>query len=179
MYGMQILFNGDFYFIRSYVNGGSMPEPDGIEIFFAPDVSNEVLGEAVKRLLMLSNREFPHAEWLVGATERMQKWIDETMIKFGYKKDHFLFDNMISVGVGFDPASSAFASPTVEFQPTNHEAKRSWRAMTTMNLPINYCPFDSTDAEFGRAIRTGFQNCLNPFGLRRKYPPHDFSRFLN
>ncbi|QJQ02436.1 contact-dependent growth inhibition system immunity protein [Herbaspirillum rubrisubalbicans] len=149
-------FNGDFFEVISISSGMiDFPEPTS-EVRYLPDVTNEILGEAVVLALIESKHVSPAVFQEILASGKIQRISEErskyTLKRYGYKSKKAMLKNM------------AFCLITVnggEFmiQPTHHRLIDSFSGLPreeVLSVSLN-----ASNAELGVAIREGIKRCTS------------------
>jgi hypothetical protein len=148
-------YNGDFIGIETYSGYTlEMADPDATEYLLEPDVSDEILGQAVLDALKQS-RFLPLEEakaLRLNIEKNYADWIKKLMIKYGYKTKRALFKNMKSCGIECH-------EDIITIRPSHHEKLEGWGG--TGISPDSYVkiPADAMPAEVGAGLRLAFSRC--------------------
>jgi hypothetical protein len=154
-----ILFNGKFFYTQSYTYSGSIPDPDGIEIYLDGTASNIDLGSAVVETLRACKPWFEGIDSDALSEVNMRKIPLRSAFecgKYGYKNEKELYLNMVECVVTMKNGS-------ISIQPTDHNALRNHRSSLTDGFVNVEIPASSSMEELGAAIRLGLSRCTNTY----------------
>jgi CDI immunity protein len=168
----DVWFNGDFYYTQSKTCGGSLGDPDGKYYYLAPDISDQLLGEAVLDVLMLC-RDIDLAEgenYSVESKKIAERSIKITaektqaeMIKYGYKNERAKFRNMLVCNVVSEKG-------LISISPTNHDRLDGWAGISDDAFINVTLAANSPPGAVAAALREGFRRCIDSYG-GKKNPP--------
>ncbi len=160
--GTDVFWNGDFYYVESKVDQGTLGDPDGIHFYYDNTVENATLGSGVIECLNkcwdLEEGDFPlrPAEMARKNASLYPARLAEEMKRFGYKHNRARSQNMLKVIVRLKVG-------TITLEPTNHISLEHW---TEEKMdPADHITVDSSvdSAEMGRLIKLAFERCKNKF----------------
>jgi len=150
-------FNGDFYCIET-CSGESLTvaDPQGILCYLATDASDKDLGIALQsaleksRIVHFADEEFYNHK---NGAERYYKWVRATMVKYGYKTEREMFENMKNCSV-------TSKSGLLTIEPSNHDSLEGWSGDGLTPSDDVTIDADSTPEQIGSALRLAFERCI-------------------
>jgi hypothetical protein len=163
-------YNGDFYCVEtlSGYRGSCTLDPKGKQHLLPPEVSDEILGLAVRDALAHSRFVLPERRTDVWqhpdvefdlelddykkTAERYAAWIKNLMEHYGYKTKRALFKDMESCTI-------VSRSGLLTIQPSRHQKLEQWGREKTDQIEDVTIPADSAPAEIGAALRLAFRRC--------------------
>jgi hypothetical protein len=145
-------FNGDFFCIESLAHHRSQQQdPQGKQLFFAPDASDDALGAATLDALAHS-RFIPLdqlAAWPLDNRPKYEAWVQNLVDRYGYKTRRALFRHMRHCGIRRKDGR-------ITIHPSNHDSLEGWQGIKDEEVAV---PADSSAQEIGAALRLAFSRC--------------------
>lgn len=132
----------------------AMSEPTATEYLLAPDVSDDVLGEAIRSALTESrflSLEEANALRLT-ADSRYTEWVRSLTDRYGYKTKQALFRNMRSCSI-------SLSGDELVLSPSHHDKLDSWSRTKGDGIEDVIISFRSSSGELGAALRLAFSRC--------------------
>ena len=161
--GTEVFWNGDFYYVESKVDQGTLRDPDGIHFYYDKGVENATLGSGVIECLNKcwdledsDDASLLHAAMARKNASTYPARLADEMKRFGYKHKKSRNQNMLKLIVRLN-------DKTITLEPTNHISLESW---TEERIdPADHITVDSgvDSAEMGRLIKLAFERCKNEF----------------
>ncbi|WP_354162936.1 contact-dependent growth inhibition system immunity protein [Burkholderia sp. 567] len=132
----------------------AMAEPTAAEYVLAPDVQDDVLGEAIRSALAESRfLSLDQANVLrLTADSRYAEWVRSLMDRYGYGTKQALFKNMRSCSI-------VLSADELVLSPSHHDKLDSWSRAKDDGIEDVTIPRDSSSVEIGAALRLAFGRC--------------------
>ena len=161
--------NKEFIYVKTYSGyRSSRADPQGVEYCISPEVSDQVLGDAVLDALAHSRFVLPeprkdvwvHPEATFDAdlydydltNQRYDHWVGSTLARYGYKTKRALFKDM-------KKCSIESRRGQITIRPSHHEKLESWTGKGISESDYVVIPADSSPSDVGAALRLAFSRC--------------------
>ncbi|MDR2220539.1 MAG: CdiI family contact-dependent growth inhibition immunity protein [Methylobacillus sp.] len=166
--GAEILENRDFLQVRTYsgYRGPTDADYKGALHLLSPDASDETLGAAVLDALALSrfalppsyrnapnlhpDVEFDEEFSNVKMEQHYAEWVQQMMVRYGYKSKRALFKGMRRCGVESKQG-------VITLRPSYHEKLEGWSGVSKDEHVV--IPATSSAVEVGEAARLALSRC--------------------
>ena len=144
-----------FYRLKAY-SGYALQfgDPEADEILLDPEVSDEMLGQAVLDTLKQS-RHMPYEKACIlkqDLQERYQEWVQNMMKRYGYKGKLALFKNMKDCGV-------TLKDNLITIKPTIRDRAEGWSGDGFTEEDYVKIAANNPPADIGAALRLAFTRC--------------------
>lgn len=132
----------------------AMADPTAPERLFAVDISDNVLGDALKNALKESRfLTLEEAKGLrLAAESQDDRWARSLMDRYGYKSKQALFKKMKSCSI-------VLSGTDLVFSPSHHEKLNSWSRSKDDGIEDVVIAAGSSTEELGAALRLAFSRC--------------------
>lgn len=161
--------NKDFISVKTFSGyRSSQADPQGVEHFFSPDVSDKELGLAVLDALAHSRFVLPESRkdvWIHPeatfdmelydynlTNQRYDQWVSSTLERYNYKTKRALFKDMKKCSVESKEGQ-------ITIRPSHHEKLESWSGKGVSESDYVIIPCDSSPSDVGTALRLAFNRC--------------------
>ena len=131
-----------------------VPDPDGYSDYLDPDVSDQVLGEALLKALAGSRVVTPGTEGDLYDEDRVARayeaWVTDARARFGYKAKRALFKDMLY-------CSARTLRGEITIMPSRHSKLEAWTRLDEDQYVT--MPATASAKEAGAALRLALSRC--------------------
>ena len=135
----------------------SARDPEGKEIFFPLDVSDEQLGAGILEALSASRFLSPDevgSFFDLAVTEKYyENWVELLTEKFGYKSRRDVFKDMKHCMIDR-------VDGVITIKPTNHEKLEAWGGKGIDKNDYENLDAAASEADLGKALKSCFAKCI-------------------